>query len=243
MSGTVCRGGTLFNPPDAGVCVPGCLANSDCSDSTMVCSPCEQLCVPQGNANAHVGSGCTTDVQCPNGAFCSTSRQFPNGYCTFPCVLNAPASSVCSCPADSQCETIGRNATTMCVQVCTSADDVGVECRSGYVCQPQNSGLPVCLGKCTITTRNGTTTDSCATSGTTMACDVDSGICGGPPAYVDAGFDAGFDAGPPPAIDVTPLPSQLGNKVAGCGCGESDAAPFALVLLLAMVRRRSRGQW
>jgi hypothetical protein len=234
----VCNKDTIYATKDAGTCIPGCSSAIDCVTDAgqQVCSTCEQICVPPGSATAQIGDACTTDMQCPNGAYCSTSRNFPNGYCTMPCALNQASGAACSCPPPSECGTIGRFPTNTCLAPCANIGDV---CRPLYRCQPQKIGVPKCLAACTITTRNGTTFDSCQYNGSGKTCDVDSGICGGP-------VDNVVDAGPPPdagqpAIDLTPFSNQLGNQAkTGCGCGAGGLAPFALGLLALIRRRRAR---
>jgi len=100
------------------------------------------------------------------------------------------------------------------------------------------------LPRCTITTRNGQAFDSCASIGSNRACELDSGVCGGPPPGVDAGDP---DAGPAPdpeLVLIAAATDQLGAlnpQGGGCGC---DGAPGAQVLLgsvlLLAARRRSR---
>jgi hypothetical protein len=233
----VCNKNTIYAPKDAGTCIPGCASAVDCVTDAgqFVCSTCEQICVAPGSATAAIGDPCTMDTQCPNGAYCSTSRNFPNGYCTMPCALNQASGAACSCPAPSECGTIGRFPTNTCLAPCSNIGDV---CRAGYKCQPQTKGVPKCLAACTITTRNGTTFDSCMYNGSGKTCDTDSGICGGP-------VDTVVDAGPPPdagqpAIDLTPFSNTLGAPFkGGCGCG-AGGAPFALALLALVRRRRAR---
>ena len=248
--GTVCEKGTLYSTTDAGTCISGCRSDNDCvvdGGPSQVCSMCEALCVPKGNPSTMIGAACTADSQCPrNGAYCSTSRAFPNGYCTMPCSPSAALGSACGCPFGSECGTIGRFPTNTCIETCTG---VGTDCgRAGYICQPQKVGLaPACLGKCAITMRNGMTFDSCVSLGTTLACDVDSGICGGPPAMqpnsgmMDSGTpDAGpqmmMDAGQP--VMLMPQGTMLGDQAhPGCGCNAAFS-PLALGLLLMLRRRK-----
>jgi hypothetical protein len=253
-SGTVCSNETVYASGNTGSCVPGCLTQADCSAQPgTVCSSCAQMCVPAGNANGQIGTPCSSDSQCPSQSYCSTSRTFgATGYCTQDCSLGVPAGSACSCPTGSVCGKIGRGfATYVCLASCSV---VGQSCgRSGYTCQPQNTGGPVCMPNCTITLRNGQMIDSCTSIGTSKACDVASGVCGGRAdagtgdagnndagATVDAG--AAPDAGPTFAADIT-LPAasnELGAELRGCGCAAIDAPLWAGALALLLGRRRSR---
>ncbi|MBK7860457.1 MAG: hypothetical protein IPJ65_17955 [Archangiaceae bacterium] len=243
--GTVCSSETIFSGA-GGVCVPGCLMDTDCTASPgTVCSACVQECIPAGSPTAHVGSGCVNDSQCPNGTFCSGTRSLltnmgSTGYCTIPCVPGASSSNSCSCPADSKCATIGRFPQSLCLQTCANpGDGCG---RTGLICQPQNTGAPVCLPNCTVVVRNGQMVDSCTTIGTRFACDVDSGVCGGPMlAPVDAGtmeMDSGVLPMDPYVVELAD--SSLGTPWSQCGCGASGAGPLALLLLLVARRRFAR---
>jgi hypothetical protein len=136
----------------------------------------------------------------------------------------------------SECGTIGRFPTTTCLQEC---GQVGADCntpRAGYVCQPQSKGSPKCLGKCSIRNFNGTMFDSCTTIGTTLACDLDSGICGGPVAIPDAG-PMDVDGGAEVTLPVAD--NHLGAQFKGCGCAAGGMTPL-LAALLMIIRRRSR---
>ncbi len=243
--GTVCNGSSIFAMGNTGLCVPGCASATDCAaQAGTVCSLCAQVCVPAGNDAAAMGSSCTVDADCPSGAFCYTGRQFTGGYCTLPCTPGASSTDACACPSGSQCGSIGRfQPTTMCVQSCSyPSEDCG---RTGYICQPQTSGGAACLPKCTIRNFNGNMFDTCGALGTTAACDLDSGVCGGPKSPPDAGSDAGMemdagapDAGTPMPVQLPDAPLNLGKTAGGCGCGAAGPLPFGLGLLLLIARRR-----
>jgi kumamolisin len=243
VSGTVCSSQTIYSA-GGGVCVPGCLMDSDCSAAPgTVCSACLQECIPAGNPSAHIGSGCTGDSQCPNGTLCAGTRTLTTnngtvGYCTIPCVPAAGSNSTCSCPSGSECGTVGRFPQNLCLETCgTPGDDCG---RAGVICQPQNVGAPVCLPKCAITIRNGQTFDACSAYGTRLPCDVDSGVCGGPMmAPPDAGpmmMDSGMQPMNPYIVDAPT--GTLGNAFKPCGCDASSMGPLALLVLVVARRRR-----
>jgi uncharacterized protein (TIGR03382 family) len=87
------------------------------------------------------------------------------------------------------------------------------------------------------------TFDTCNFFGSTKACDVATGVCGGIPPVPDAGVDAGMpviDAGT--EVDLPAVSETLGAQVAGCGCSSIDVVPFGAMLLLGWSRlgRRSR---
>jgi MYXO-CTERM domain-containing protein len=125
------------------------------------------------------------------------------------------------------------------------------------ICQPQDVGSPACLPKCTIrTSMSGMMFDSCVSDGSSLACDLDSGVCGGPvtPPVMDAGVDGGIDAGMEldaghnddagmmmmMAADAGPpvANGNLGKPASGCGCSAATPLPFALGLLLLAARRK-----
>ncbi len=82
---TLCFAGTLFS--DAGVCVPGCTKNTDCTgDAGQVCNLCEETCILPGTPDAGVGQACVGPLECLTGSLCLTQdmfgNTFPSGYCT-----------------------------------------------------------------------------------------------------------------------------------------------------------------
>ncbi len=247
-AGTVCNGSSIFAMGNNGLCVPGCASATDCAAQPgTVCSLCAQVCIPQGSTTNVIGDACTSDTDCPSGAFCFTGRSFTGGYCTLPCAPNVNPTDACACPSGTQCGAIGRFAPTdMCLATCSYP---GEGCgRTGYLCQPQNSGSPACLPKCTIRTTPNGTFDSCTSFGTSQACDLDSGVCGGPQLPSDAGIDAGTDGGsdggdPGDAGTMGPIslptaPLDLGKSPSGCGCSVAGPLPFGLALLLLSRRKR-----
>jgi hypothetical protein len=67
--------------------------------------------------------------------------------------------------------------------------------------------------------------------GTTLACDVATGICGGPPKPADAGRP------------VHPVPAEspvLGARVKVCGCDTTSVVPLAWIVAIALARARPR---
>jgi hypothetical protein len=237
-SGTVCSNTGLYATSTTGECVPGCLQDSDCMTAGTVCSTCAQSCVPAGRATAKVGDSCTADAQCPNGAFCiALSRTATTGYCTYECEPRAAAGSACSCPSGSVCGTSRFTAAGLCYASCPQ---IGASCgQPTYKCQPQDGTSPACLPPCRVTMRNGQTFDTCTFFGSSLACDVNSGVCGGVPAVVDAGVDAGVmtvDAGV--EVELVAVSDTLGPRVAGCGCSSIDLLPMGVLALLGLIRRR-----
>ncbi len=244
-SGTICPNDALFDVDGGGACVPGCLTNADCaSQPGTVCSGCEAVCVPGGNASAKIGDACQTSTDCPSGSYCLNQHGFSNGgYCTEACYPNVPASDPCACPGTSIC--LQSFAGDFCVATCA---DPGKACaqRPGYLCQIQDVGGGACLPACGILNFNGQTFDTCQVLGSSQPCDVDSGYCGGP--AKDAGIDAGptvpdggtIDAGHAVGGDAG---SGTPHKAKGCGCSPDENSPAAALWLLAiaaaaMLRRR-----
>jgi hypothetical protein len=227
---------------------------ADCaSQAGTVCSLCAQVCVPMGNDTNTVGGTCSLDTDCPSGAVCYTGRGF-GGYCTYPCSPNVASTDACACPSGSECGAVGRvNKTNLCLNTC---DYAGEACaRPDMICQPQDTGSPACLPHCTIrTTMTGMMFDSCTSFGSTKACDLDSGVCGGPvapppDAGIDAGTDAGVDAGTSDGgsdagmqmMEDSGTPDAGGEvpgKKTGCGCNAAGPLPFALGIVLLALRRR-----
>jgi uncharacterized protein (TIGR03382 family) len=172
-------------------------------------------------------------------------NQWPGGYCTTFCDPTGTLTA-CGCPAGSSC----NPATALCLQSCASPGAPG--CRAGYLCQPDGDGTSSCQLPCVVATGY----DSCAYSlppNVSLACDLDSGVCGGP-VVLDAGppdagqVDAGVDAGPPkttPDAGNPPDAGTTGPKSTGCGCSPG-AGPIDLPLLLAALgalrRKRRQGE-
>jgi hypothetical protein len=236
-SGTVCSTNGLYATSTTGECVPGCLQDSDCSlTPNSVCSTCAQTCVPRGKATAKVGDACTSDVQCPNGAFCiALSRTATVGYCTYDCEPAAPAGSSCSCPSGSVCGVSRFSNAGLCYAGCTQ---IGAACgQAGYLCQPQDTTSPGCLPACRIVSRGSQTFDTCAFFGSSLACDMATGVCGGIPPPVDAGMPPVVDAGIP-QVDLVHVNETLGPTVTGCGCASIDVLPVGVLMLLGLLRRR-----
>ena len=221
-NGEIC-GGSLG---DAGVCVPGCLVDSDCPTGD-VCFACERTCFPKGNPSAPVGASCQTSADCPGGAWCippvlqGQQTGFTGGYCAFPCDPSA-----CPCPSGSSCEPIDNQGDYLCFAACDAAGaDAG--CRSAYSCQPQASGPAVCLPACQ-------SDQDCQNGGPPGSiCDTQTGVCVMPAA------DGGADAGP---VDAGPVDADAGardagapdagaggahRKSGGCGCGSAGGPDLA----------------
>lgn len=234
---SVCSGTTIFSPSGRGACVAGCSADLDCAEQPgTVCSLCAHTCVATGQAAAKIGDTCTNDTDCPSGGFCASSRMFPGGYCAMDCSASAAAGEVCSCPSGAVCGTVGRGG-SLCLAGCKS---VGQACggRDGYVCQPQTSSPPTCLPACELLHYgNNQTFDSCSFLGSDQACDVATGICGGPVPVVDAG---GFDAGPPEPVIIPAYSEDLGARNKPCGCSAGGAGQVGLLALVALLWRRSK---
>jgi hypothetical protein len=154
--------------------------------------------------------------------------------------------------------------TSICLKSCATNADCT---RQGYVCQPEKNG-PGCLPKCQLFSFGGQSIDTCQLLDTTLACDVDSGVCGGPISPVqdggspdagapdagarDAGTpdagggsdggltDAGTDAGSNDETVTIPAADVFdGPASAAKSCGCGTASPAPLMLaLLALVLRR-----
>lgn len=231
---TVCNRHTVYASGASGSCVPGCDADADCALAPgTVCSRCAHVCVQPGLDGARIGDACTAAADCPDGAYCETGRGLTDGYCTQPCSTSATAGTSCSCPGATECARVGVSTQTpLCVGIC---GQVGQSCgRDGYLCQPQSRGEPACLPACSINDSSGTAVDSCKTMGTSLACDVASGICGGPPSAVDAGHGA---------VQRVPAESPvLGARVKVCGCETAEVVPLAWVVVIALARGHGWGQ-
>lgn len=240
---SVCSSNTLYASPPNGECIPGCLQDSDCLTAGTVCSLCTQSCVPRGTATARVGDACQADSQCPNGAFCiALSHAATVGYCTYQCDPAGGAGPACNCPTGSVCGVSRFTTAGLCYAACPQ---IGAACgQPGYLCQPQDATTPVCLSACQVISRQGQTLDTCSFFGSSLACDVASGVCGGIPPVVDAGVDAGLpaviDAGV--EIDLAAATGSLGVPFNACGCSSPGLLPFGAILLLGWARlgRRRR---
>ncbi len=153
----------------------------------------------------------------------------------------------------------------LCLATCPAP---GHGCRVGYACQPDGDGTSTCQLPCQVVSMGGQTFDTCQFGPTpNLACETDSGVCGGPVAYDaglssgDAGVDAGaadagaVDAGLPDAghadagVDGGLTGADAGAPAAdggtgggksGCGCAGGVGAPDALwgLLGLGLLRRR-----
>ncbi len=248
--GTVCSNQTLYSDGGTGSCAPGCVSQADCvPDSGLVsCDLCTNQCVAPGNAAGLPGQACTKDTDCLTGGNCINFQGFfPGGYCSIVCDPFNP--DICTCPSGSICANFGQGG--QCLEACPSP---GVGCdRPGYACQPQPGGAPACLPACAVSMGF----DTCQfIAGPSLACEVDSGVCGGPvPLAPDGGADGGADAGSGDAgssdggldAGVAPdggaLPLAHARVDTGCGCAPGAGGPDALVVLGAMVgllRRRRR---
>jgi MYXO-CTERM domain-containing protein len=213
----------------------------------MACNTCQRACVPAGRVTAHLGDSCTTGSDCPSGAACLLSQTFAGGYCTQGCVLGTAAGDACGCPASTACESLGFRGSN-CLLVCPQP---GVACsRAGYFCQPLTDGSDACLPPCHIRMFQGQSFDTCSSLGSSKACDVASGICGGPIVY-DAGTDAGpiadTDAGADAGADGGLADGGSAGTVtvakSGCGCTPGSGGPDALSFLAAftaLARARKR---
>ena len=87
--------------------------------------------------------------------------------------------------------------------------------------------------------RNGMLNDSCMYNGSGKACDVDSGVCGGPVAIPDSGQPMME----PDPITLPEVEGQLGAQASTCGCGAGGAVPLLLGLLSWLRRRSPRKNW
>ncbi|MHB1845036.1 MAG: S53 family peptidase, partial [Deltaproteobacteria bacterium] len=231
--GQLC-GGSLG---DAGICVPGCLVDSDCP-SGDVCFSCNRTCYPKGNQTARVGDACQASSDCPAGAWCIPEQQqgqstgFTGGYCSFPC---DPQS--CTCPAGASCQPIDNQGDYLCFSSCGSVPDAG--CRQSYACQGVGQDQSICLPACQ-------SDQDCQNNGPpSSVCDLSTGQCLLPAApdagpALDAGpsADAGVpDAGAPESADA----GHGGEKGHGCGCGSAGGLDLsALLLAVAAFGRRRR---
>jgi kumamolisin len=250
--GTLCTEGTIF--ADAGLCAPGCATNADClGDAGLVCNACEETCVPPGAADSGVGDSCDGPDDCPTSSLCllydMNGDYWSGGYCTTFCDPTGTLTA-CGCPAGSICSN-GQLTAALCLQTCPYPGSPA--CREGYVCQPDGdaAGTSSCQLPCSI--QQGF--DSCSVSATPrLACDLASGVCGGPvvpdagapdagPSSADAGVDAGpvqhpADAGPGADAGQATTPSKPGGCSCGAGAGASDLSLLLGALVVCFRRRR-----
>ncbi|NTX06135.1 S8 family peptidase [Myxococcus sp. CA040A] len=86
-----------------------------------------------------VGASCTDDSDCAEG-FCNTN--FPGGYCSLVCNTTA-------CPAGSKCYTVSSSGLKNCLDSCSRQVGTGQgDCRSGYVCYSDGTGIGACQPSC-----------------------------------------------------------------------------------------------
>jgi len=86
-----------------------------------------------GACGRAIGDDCTTDSQCPTGAYCD--KTMPSGMCVKgPCRVGLG-----DCPEESVCVEF-KNGETYCMASC---DDDG-DCRDGYVCVTTVGLYPFC---------------------------------------------------------------------------------------------------
>jgi len=230
----VCNKGTIYSTKDAGTCIPGCTTSADCVNDAgpQVCSTCEQICVAPGKATANIGDLCQTDSQCPNGAYCATSRNFPNGYCTQPCSLTAATDSACSCPPPSECGVIGRFPVDTCLATCAN---IGDDCRAGTSASRRRTA-------CRSAWRSAPSPRATARRSTRASRSRPESRATSTAASVEARrtLSTRDRRRRPPPIDLPGVNDDLGAPPANtCGCGAGGLAPFALGLL-SLMRRRSR---
>ncbi len=116
-----CPDGAVCDLADAdyGFCVPGCKQDDDCRDG-YACAHAYDVKAFECRAGGRIGAACTSADDCADGD-CIVSKDYPGGYCTAHCSLDAP------CPDDKLCsdDVDGR-----CLAHCATPQD----CRAGYEC-------------------------------------------------------------------------------------------------------------
>ena len=141
-------------------CQPKCTADADCDSNN--CDTGTGRC-----GASRIGSACTGDANCGQGGACDLTD--PSGYCTSTC----GGQKNLTCPAGAHCTG------SVCLLTCGSPAD----CRAGFACTADASGLKSCGPKCTATSQ-------CAVG---LKCDTVAGNCveGGPAAHALGGACTG----------------------------------------------------
>ncbi len=91
-----------------------------------------------GTPGNTVGVPCQTNGECSTDGVCVTS--WPGGYCTKDC-------SVSACPVGSKCYLVTQT-DKACLSSCTQIGANPSDCRTGYVCYPDGTGIGFCLPAC-----------------------------------------------------------------------------------------------
>lgn len=202
----------------SGLCVGGCVDETDCP-SGLMCDPMggdlgAGTCFTPG---ASVGVACVDDTQCPMGGFCQPEAGggWPSGSCIVP---GCDVATNMGCTGDAQCVQLAGAfgpPQGYCLDGCTTSTD----CRDGYACTPSaaNPDRHYCAPACT--------TDSQCSGG--RQCNQVLGTCGDP--------FTGTLGGQCSRRDPTTCPggSCLSERSAGfptsycayTGCGTSEPCP------------------
>jgi Matrixin len=205
-----------------GVCVPQCLNDIDCGDTSVwQCRTCDGLCVQKQNSAGQVGDICTQNSECGAGQVCAKIFQNnPMKICTVQCARGCG-----TCPTGSSCHPIGFDQELFCLRNCTSGTCPGAE---------QCAQLPTgrgCLPGCLINSDCPVGTE-CNFGECVLLGGDDSG-CPFCPTEQDSGTN-------PPRRDA----GTGGGGTGTCGCSTLSGPQtfFALALMLSFGLRR-RLKW
>ena len=132
-------------------CQPKCTQDADCDSNN--CNTGTGRC-----GASRIGNACAADADCGQGGSCDLTN--PAGYCSSSC----GGQKNLACPSNAHCTS------SVCLLTCAAPAD----CRTGFACTTDSSGLKSCTPKCTDTSQ----------CGNGLKCDTTAGACveGGPAA-------------------------------------------------------------
>jgi hypothetical protein len=163
--GYACAPSDPTMPTSATACVPGCTADTDCSNATrgFVCNPGTGLCGLPFMGTP--GEPCATAAECDGGVcFTEADSGWPAGTCTYPGCRLAGTGGTAVCPGGSACVDDGAGSPDL--GVCVDACDVGTtSCRPGYACVAVEGSTTVgaCRPACEAASCSGGRTCSATT--------------------------------------------------------------------------------
>jgi hypothetical protein len=217
-----CRPGyACAQTTNGGVCVPECLNDLDCGDTSVwQCRTCDGLCIEKQNPSGQVGDVCTADSQCGPGQICGRFSASNNlRICTIGCARGCGV-----CPTGSACHPVGLKQELYCLRSCSQGT-----CAAGEQCAQLPTGrgcFPGCTfdGDCAVGM-------VCNPYGECVEFGNGDGGCPFCPGNDDAGNAPRKDAG-----------TGNGNN-GNCGCSTLSGAQTFLALSLVLSFSARRRSW
>lgn len=153
------RDGVCTTAPGVDAGPPHCgFVNEPCCSSGALCTASGTTCLsgtcissaPDAGPAGAAGAACSVDTDCADG-LCLRGTDFPNGYCSKSCTTT----SNCTFPSRCGVNDTGVGPANVCYAKCTQPRQSPGDCRAGYVCLPDESGLSVCIPGCSATSCAG----------------------------------------------------------------------------------------